>query len=140
MATKEIKEKWAYSDDGELFSNQCDSKEEAIEELKAEDYEHGYVARVVGISREDLIDNSLDINSLFENMQEQLYDIAGEAAECFDYSPCWNREKRTEAENKLQADLTKLIYEFMKEQEIELNCYRVADVEPVDMGEVTDGN
>lgn len=125
------KEEWTYSDNEENFHGSCDSKEEAIVNLKDDhcDDEWGYIGKIEYINRRSLIFKSLNLDYLIENMSDHLYDEVGEVAENFN----WENKEEIILESQLKSDITNLIYNYMKINGIELKCHKVVDIEQIEI-------
>lgn len=115
---------WCISTNGEnFFDDDYSSREEAIEAVK-EEYEEGYVGRCVRLEFEEI---DIDYDETGYYLGENLYDEVGDAAE--------NWEMTDEQEKELSAILAKAVINYINEHNLQPTCYKVVDIEEVEVGE-----
>lgn len=113
--------KWTCSADGEYFSGEFDSKADAIKDC--EEYER-YIGRIVELEFEESDMPNLNLN---KEMTEILYDEIGYESEYY---------KMTEAdENAINKMVAKVIVEYINEHNLQPSCYKVVDIEEVEVEE-----
>lgn len=116
-------DKWAYSFNEENYEGSFDTKEEAIEEVKAAYPEKTFVH--VGQLRavRPLVDGS----GICEQLIEQAYDECGEA--CENWLTCVDKKEMDE----LTAQMTNVFYEWCKEYgHLPDNFFAIKNSEQID--------
>lgn len=115
---------WCISRNGEVFyDDDYTSKEEAIEAVR-EELEEGYIGRCVRLEFEE-IDINYDETGYY--LAETLYDEVGDASE--------NWEMTDEQEKELSEILAKAVIDYINEHNLQPTCYKVVDIEEVEVGE-----
>ena len=111
--------RWCISDNGELFTNGYDSREEAIEEVRQE-YGCGYVGREVHV---EFIEQDIEIPDIEYELGEKLYEEVGEVSES------WEIPK--DLMKKFARKYEKLVIDFINENDLQPTCFKVVDIEEV---------
>lgn len=110
-------EVYCYSNNNESYSCHSDTREEALEEAKKKypDNDKIWTGRSIKMTAK----NFLNIENLFESLQESADDLCGEVAE--DWLPSWKKDQDKKQE------LVKLISEFI-DKNWPVNFWLVDDV------------
>ena len=117
--------KWCISTDGEFFSDVYDSKEEAIESIKDNyKYDGGYIGRCVDIRfvEQDIVDFEISYR-----LRDSLYDEIGEIVEDWDIT-----DEQCEEISQIVA---KAVIDYINKNNLQPNCYKVVDIEFIEVGE-----
>lgn len=117
--------KWCVSTDGECFYDEFNAKEEAIEFVR-EEYVEGYVGESVAI---EFMADDFKWDADCE-LGELLYDEVGEAADS------WHLSDEDEVE--LSRRLGETMVNFLNERNLQPECFKVINVEPVEPEEGED--
>lgn len=115
---------WSISADGEFFPYIYESREEAIKNLK-DSYDDGYVGRCVKIEfTEEDIQGFVEISY---RLGELLYDEIGEASESW--------ELTDEQDKEISQIVAKAVIDYINKNNLQPRCYKVIDIEFVEVGE-----
>lgn len=116
--TQKIEEKitWSSSTDGEIFSGEYATREEAIRDI-SENFKQYYIAK----NRKVILDQILDVKTLLEDIQVKADDLCGEVAEGYLY----------DFKSEDEGDLNKLIKEFLISRGYEPDFWTVYDSEKI---------
>lgn len=114
---------WSISDNGELFTDGYYSREEAIEEVRKE-YGRGYIGKEVHVEFEG---QDILIPDIEYELGEKLYEEVGEASEY------WEIPK--DIMKKFVESYEKFVIDFINKNGLQPTCYRVVDIEEVEVGE-----
>lgn len=110
--------KWCVSGDGENFDATFDTKEEAIQEGKALQYDTIYVGQCV-----DDFAPHIDTDDVIERLQEEAYDIGGEYAETY------LEDVTKEQKEELEEQLNDVLSTWLAKYKHEVNFYSVDNIE-----------
>lgn len=116
---------YSFSKRGEYFEGRFSTKAEAIKQALAsyKDIETVYIGKV----EEPVLTWNSNEDSITESMYERLYDQCGEAAECF--------EVTEEQELALGKMIDEAVKAWIDKEKIVPSCWRVVDIEEVDIKE-----
>lgn len=116
---------YSFSKRGEYFEGRFSTKAEAIKQALAsyKDIETVYIGKV----EEPVLAWNSNEDSITESMYEGLYDQCGEAAECF--------EVTEEQELALGKMIDEAVKAWIDKEKIVPSCWRVVDIEEVDIKE-----
>lgn len=115
---------WSVSSDGEIFSGDCESKEEAIEAVKVDYGGDGYVGRNVKIEFDE---QDIEIPDIEYEVGEKLFEVVGEASET------WEIPKGLM--KKFAKEYEKFVIDFINKNDLQPTCYTLIDVEQIEAGE-----
>ena len=115
---------WCISSDGEIFIGDCGSKEEAIEAVKVDYDGDGYVGRNVEIEFEE---QDILIPDIEQELYEKLYEEVCEASEN------WGIPR--DIMKKFAESYEKFVIDFINKNGLQPTCYKVVDIEEVEVGE-----
>jgi len=105
---------------------ECESKEIAIEEGMKVAKEEGLRSFWVG-KQESCGMATIDVDTIIENAQEQLYDEVGEVSETY------LEDVTEEQENELEEALNEVFYNWHKKHKLFPNCYKVISIEQIEV-------
>lgn len=116
---------YSFSKQGEYFEGRFSTKAEAIKQALAsyKDIETVYIGKV----EEPALTWNSNEDCITESMYEGLYDQCGEAAECF--------EVTEEQELALGKMIDEAVKAWIDKEKIVPSCWRVVDIEEVDIEE-----
>lgn len=115
--------KYAYSDYGERYYGEFDTKEEAILEFMIEyPYQSGYIGNCI---KYEFTEDDCDTFSenILEMMDETLGDICGE------YSEDWLSSISREQENELNSELAKVIVGWLNRNNLQPSVFMIEEPE-----------
>jgi len=115
--------KWCISNDGEMYdSSDFETKEQAIESARRDyEYSNFHVAKVVNLEFEE---NDINLSDeVYEHLAEQLCEECGEASE--------GGEATKEQLDELDKIIAKTVMEWIEKNDLQPNCFGVADEEEV---------
>ena len=110
---------WCISDNGELFTDGYDSREEAIEEVRKE-YGRGYIGKEVHVEFDE---QDILIPDIEYELGEKLYEEVGEVSES------WKIPK--DLMKKFVRMYEKFVIDFINKNGLQPTCYKVGDIEEV---------
>lgn len=125
------KEEWIVElteSDNEIWSSDidCNSREEAIEEGMKAAKEEGLSSFRIG--RQEYCGMAhIDVDSIIENAQEQLYNEVGEASETY------LEDITEEQEKELEEALNNAFHDWHKKHNLFPNCYRIFNDEVIEV-------
>lgn len=116
---------YSFSKRGEYFEGRFSTKAEAIKQALAsyKDIETVYIGKV----EEPVLTWNSNEDYITESIYEGLYDQCGEAAECF--------EVTEEQELALGKMIDEAVKAWIDKEKIAPSCWRVVDIEEVDIEE-----
>ena len=110
--------KWCTSVDEELFYDEFNTKEEAIDFVR-EEYGEGYIGESVAV---EFMSDDFNWDADYA-LGELLYEEVGEAADS------WHLSQEDEAE--LSRRLGEVMVEFLNKRNLQPECFKVINVEQV---------
>ena len=117
--------KWCTSVDEELFYDEFNTKEEAVDFVR-EEYGRGYIGESVTI---EFMADDFNWDADYA-LGELLYEEVGEVADS------WHLSQEDEAE--LSRRLGEVMVEFLNERNLQPECFKVVNIEPVEPWEGED--
>lgn len=119
---------WSYNYvNNEFWNNDlCDTKEEAEAEGRIWAKEQDIDMFEVGMCEEVPIPTEIDIDYLFEKLDETYFDNT--EMDGYDFSPYWESRTPENAEHieALSAKITEALEEYVAAAKVTSHCYRVA--------------
>ncbi|QUI24889.1 hypothetical protein HZI73_22440 [Vallitalea pronyensis] len=112
--------KWCVSGDKEHFDAAFDTKEEAIQEGKALEYDTIYIGKCV-----DDFAPHIDADDVIERLQCEACDVGGE------YGESYLEDVTKEQEEELEEQLNDVLSEWLTKYKHEVNFYSVENVERI---------
>ena len=128
---------WSFNKPGDEYWNNdlCDTMEEAKAEGRKWAKEHGFSAFVVGKCESILIPTKIDIDSLFERLDENYFNEA--EVDDYDFCPYWDSRTPENAEHieRLSTRITEALEEYVKTAKITSSRYSVVNIYRVEVEE-----
>ena len=112
--------KWCISDDGEIFTDDYENKEEAIEAVKLDYGVDMYIGRNVKIEFDE---QDILIPDIEYELGEKLHEEVGEVSES------WEIPK--DLMKKFARMYEKFVIDFINKNGLQPTCYKVVDIEEV---------
>ena len=116
--------KWCISDDGEIFTDDYENKEEAIEAVKLDYGVDMYIGRNVKIEFDE---QDILIPDIEHELSEKLFYEVGEASEYW--------EIPRDIMKKFAESYEKFVIDFINKNGLQPTCYKVVDIEQIQAGE-----
>ena len=104
----------------------CVSREEAIEKGMEAAKKEGLTSFRIG-KKEPCGMANIDVDTIIENAQEQLYDEVGEVSETY------LEDITNEQEKELEESLNEVFYKLHKKHKLFPSCYKVLDEEVIEV-------
>lgn len=115
---------WSISSDGEIFNDDYESKEEAIEAVKVDYGVDMYIGRNVKLEFDE---QDILIPDIEHELSEKLFYEVGEASEYW--------EIPRDIMKKFAESYEKFVIDFINKNGLQPTCYRVIDIEQIQAGE-----
>lgn len=115
---------WSISSDGEIFNDDYESKEEAIEAVKVDYGVDMYIGRNVKLEFDE---QDILIPDIEHELSEKLFYEVGEASEY------WEIPK--DIMKKFVKSYEKFVIDFINKNGLQPTCYKVVDIEQIQAGE-----
>lgn len=115
---------WSISSDGEIFNDDYESKEEAIEAVKVDYGVDMYIGRNVKLEFDE---QDIEIPDIEYELGEKLFEVVGEASET------WEIPK--DLMKKFAESYKKFVIDFINENDLQPTCFKVVDIEEVEESE-----
>lgn len=113
---------WSISSDGEIFNDDYESKEEAIEAVKVDYGVDMYIGRNVKLEFDE---QDILIPDIEHELSEKLFYEVGEASEY------WKIPK--DIMKKFVESYEKFVIDFINKNGLQPTCYKVVDIEEVEV-------
>ena len=117
---------WCISTDWEyFFDDGYNSKEEAIKSIKDNyRYDGGYIGRLVNI---EFVENDMSHIEITDVLNEALFDEIGETIEDFGFT--------AEQDKEISQIAAKAVIDYINKNNLQPRCYKVIDIEFIEVGE-----
>lgn len=115
---------WSISSDGEIFNDDYESKEEAIEAVKVDYGVDMYIGRNVKLEFDE---QDILIPDIEHELSEKLFYEVGEASEYW--------EIPRDIMKKFVESYEKFVIDFINKNGLQPTCYKVVDIEQIQAGE-----
>jgi hypothetical protein len=115
---------WSISSDGEIFNDDYESKEEAIEAVKVDYGVDMYIGRNVKLEFDE---QDILIPDIEHELSEKLFYEVGEASEYW--------EIPRDIMKKFAESYEKFVIDFINKNGLQPTCYKVVDIEQIQAGE-----